>query len=162
MSQDNAIESEISELVEKFELQPHPEGGFYKETYRSASRIPGGKNVMTVIYFLLRSQDVSKFHRIQGDEFWFFHKGSPLTVHTLDEKGHHQFKLGTNINNGESPQYLVPGNTIFGSSVNDENSYSFVSCAVAPGFEFSEFELFSREELMELFPLQDEIINKLT
>lgn len=144
-------------------MTKHPEGGFYSETYRSTIKTKGDSHhICTSIYFLLPSEDVSKFHRIQSDELWFFHSGSPLIVHTLDEKGHTETIIGNDISAGQIPQFLVPGNIIFGSSVLEENSYSLVSCVCAPGFEFSEFELFSSEDLLVDFPNEKEIIKKLT
>lgn len=154
----------IQELITKFNLQAHPEGGFYSETYRSDQLTASqDRNLVTCIYFLLTSENVSNFHRIKSDEMWFFHEGSSLSVHTLDpQNGHLQHTVGNDIQKGQSPQLLVPKNTIFGSSVTDENSYSFVSCVVAPGFDFNDFELFSRATLFENFPEERAIIERLT
>lgn len=157
------MDLEIKRLVEKFNLTEHPEGGFYTETYRSNVEIPNmGRQLMTSIYFLLRSEDVSHFHRIKSDELWFFHAGSPLSVHTLNNHGHTIHKLGNNIEAGETPQVLVKGNTIFGSSVDEKDTYSFVSCVVAPGFDFRDFELFKASDLLPGFPGCEEIIERLT
>jgi predicted cupin superfamily sugar epimerase len=157
------MEQEIAYLVEKLELLPHPEGGFYKETYRSEHTIPGTeRQLMTGIYFLLTSKNVSRFHRIKSDELWFYHAGSPLIVHTLDENGHTQNHVGLDFQAGQYPQFLVPKNTIFGSSVLNEDSYSLVSCVVAPGFDFEDFELFTKAELLPLFPDHEVIIDRLT
>ncbi|MEY3236300.1 MAG: hypothetical protein RI883_401 [Bacteroidota bacterium] len=154
---------EIQLLIEKLELIPHPEGGFYKETYRSTETInSGSRQLMTSIYFLLTSSNVSKFHRIKSDELWFFHAGSPLIVHVLDENGHTENLVGLAIQKGEQPQFMVPKNTIFGSSVQGKNTYSLVSCVVAPGFDFADFELFTKDDLLPLFPLHEEIISQLT
>lgn len=154
---------EITYWVEKLEMLPHPEGGFYKETYRSEQSIPGtNRQLMTGIYFLLTSDNVSRFHRIKSDEMWFYHAGSPLIVHTLDENGHTQNHVGLDFEAGQQPQFLVPKDTIFGSSVLLEDSYSLVSCVVAPGFDFADFELFSKEELLPLFPAHKAIIERLT
>jgi uncharacterized protein len=157
------MQDTIQQLVKSLELLPHPEGGFYKETYRSIETIEGGKrNLMTSIYFLLTSENVSKFHRIKSDEHWYFHAGSPLIIHSLDENGHHKRLVGNDIENGVFPHFFVPKDTIFGSSVLEENSYSLVSCVVAPGFDFEDFELFEREYLLSQFPNQREIILKLS
>ena len=154
----------IQELVTQFNLQAHPEGGFYSETYRSDQLTASqDRNLVTCIYFLLTSENVSNFHRIKSDEMWFFHEGSSLTVHTLDpQNGHLQHAVGNEIQKGQTPQLVVPKNTIFGSSVTDENSYSFVSCVVAPGFDFNDFELFTRDALLEGFPESESIIRQLT
>jgi predicted cupin superfamily sugar epimerase len=158
-----AMKERIAELVKSFDLKPHPEGGWYAETYRSNQKIENGeRNLLTSIYFLITSENVSRFHRIKSDELWFFHEGSALTVHTLDENGHTTHKLGLNIENGEQPFLLVMANTIFGSSIDVENGYALVSCAVAPGFDFRDFELFTEQELLVDFSGCSDIIHRLT
>lgn len=156
-------EQQIDFLVKELDLIPHPEGGFYRETYRSEETIKGGKrSLMTSIYFLLTSENVSHFHRIKSDELWYYHGGSPLVVHILDAAGHHQHIVGNDPEKGYLPQFLVPKNTIFGSTVLEKNSYSLVSCVVAPGFDFADFELFKKEELLAAYPIHSDIIEKLT
>ena len=154
----------IQEIINQLEMKPHPEGGFYKETYRSEELcLNGTRNLKTVIYFLLRSEDVSHFHRIKSDEMWYYHAGSPLIVHSIDDQGiYKEQKVGINFSEGEIPQYLVPKNTIFGSTVLEKDSYSLVSCSVSPGFDFEDFELFKQADLLEQFPLHHKIISKLT
>lgn len=161
----NPTQERISELVKILEMSVHPEGGFYAETYRATSEIEteGGKrHLITSIYFLLRSEDVSHFHRIKSDELWFWHEGSPLSVHLLGENGHKIRKLGSVTDQESRSQHLVPSNTIFGSTVDQAESYALVSCVVAPGFDFRDFELFKAEDLLPLFPKAEEIIRKLT
>jgi predicted cupin superfamily sugar epimerase len=154
------IEKRIEELVELLNMTAHPEGGFYAETFRSDQSVihlNGEKRQLaTSIYFLLRSQDVSHFHRIQSDELWFWHEGSSLSVHLLGEKGHEILPLGPVTESGARPQHLVRANTIFGSSVDYPNSYALVSCVVAPGFDFT------AEDLLTKYPEAEEIIRKLT
>lgn len=157
--------SRIEELIKLLDLKIHPEGGFYSETFRSSDLLPtsdGERNLATAIYFLLRSEDVSHFHRIKSDELWFWHEGSPLTVHLLNSQGHEELKLGPVDHTGCRPQHLVSANTIFGSTVDVPDSYALVSCVVAPGFDFRDFELFSNEDLTALYPDHSEIIRKLT
>ncbi|NVJ87216.1 MAG: cupin domain-containing protein [Algoriphagus sp.] len=154
----------IDYLVKKLDLKVHPEGGFYVETYRSPLRIStssGERNLETVIFFLLTSENVSKFHRIKSDEHWFWHEGSPLNIHILTEKGHEILRLGPVDEIGNQPQQVVKADTIFGSSVAEPDSYALVSCVVSPGFDFQDFELFSTEELLTEFPNEKEIIRKL-
>jgi predicted cupin superfamily sugar epimerase len=157
------MKNQIQKIINQLGMKPHPEGGFYKETYRSTELcLDGTRSLKTVIYFLLRSEDVSHFHRIKSDEIWYYHAGSPLIVHSIDERGKlRQQKLGVNLEEDEVPQYLVPKNTIFGSSVLDENSYSLVSCSVAPGFDFNDFELFKQHDLIKKYPEHVDIITKL-
>ena len=158
------MKNKIQEIIKKLDMLPHPEGGYYKETYRSNELcLNGERNLKTVIYFLLSSEDVSHFHRIKSDEIWYFHAGSPLIVHSIDEVGNYiQQKIGANLSNEELPQYLVPKNTIFGSTVLEEKNYSLVSCSVSPGFDFEDFELFKQHDLIEKYPEHIEIIKKLT
>ncbi len=138
------------EIIQMLDLQPHPEGGFYQSTYTGEESIEVSsaiRNLFTSIYFLLRSQDVSHFHRLKSDELWYFHKGSPIEIHMIEPNGEYKkVKLGLNLAEGESPQYLVPKNTIFGSTVLEENSFSLVGCMVAPGFDFDDFKIFEQDE----------------
>lgn len=147
-------------------MDEHPEGGWYKELYRSTlntSTSNGERNLLTSIYFLLSSSNSSNFHKIESDEIWYYHEGSSLSVHTIDYDGNYNIlKVGMNLESGEQPQVLVPKGYIFGSTVTDENSYSLVSCAVAPGFDFKDFYLYERKELLALFPQHNSIIERLT
>lgn len=152
----------IEKLINDLNLTAHPEGGYYSETYRSEISLDGSRSIMTSIYFLLPSSHVSKFHRIKSDELWFFHLGSSLIIHSIVDGKHIEFKLGNDFENGEYPQYLVPGGTIFGSSVMKENSFALVSCVVAPGFDFDDFELLRYEQLNKDYPKLEEIIKRLT
>lgn len=154
----------VAELVSRFEMTPHPEGGFYKEVYRSANEIPGiQRNYLTSIYFLLVDDKVSNFHRIQSDECWYFHEGTPLLVHEIDSKGKYSSTtLGLDVSEGQVPFTVVPANTIFGSHLKDFSGYALVSCAVSPGFDFEDFELFTRNELLYDYPTHQDIIHVLT
>lgn len=153
----------IQQIIDELRLEAHPEGGFFIETYRSKEILANeGRNLMTSIYFLLTSENVSKFHQIKSDEMWYFHSGSPLVVHMLSKRGHEELIIGNDLNKGQRPYGMVPKDTIFGSCVLEENSYSLVSCAVAPGFDFRDFKLFTKEELMPDYAAFEDIIDKLT
>lgn len=155
----------IKELVEQLQLKPHPEGGYFAETYRSdweVSTDHGSRSLMTCIYFLLTSDNSSKFHQIKSDEMWFFHEGSPLTVHVLSDCGYEKLLVGPSDQEGHLPYQLVKSGVIFGSTVDQEDSYSLVSCVVAPGFDFQDFKLFTAEELLEKWPEYQNIIYQLT
>jgi hypothetical protein len=153
-------------LVSKLQLTAHPEGGFYKETYRSTKSISsenGEWNLLTSIYFLLTSENISKFHRIKSDELWYFHEGNNLTVHLLHESGYQKLRLGqAEADSDCRPFGLVKTNTIFGSTVDEPDGYALVSCAVAPGFDFNDFELLSGDKLLLDYPDQGDIIKRLT
>lgn len=157
--------SRIQELVKTLNLKPHPEGGYYAEIYRADKDVntPNGqRSLATAIYFLLTSENASKFHSIAGDEIWFYHEGSPLTVHILSEKGYEKLLVGPADGKGHQPQQLVPPGVIFGSTVENPDSYSLVSCMVAPGFDFRDFSLHSSEALLAKWPEANVIIGKLT
>ena len=152
-------------------LEPHPEGGYYKGTFESEERtsdqelsvnFEGERKLYTSIYFLLTSKEVSHFHRLKSDELWYYHAGSPLTIHIIHENGNYEeIKLGINLEKGEVPQALVPKNSIFGSSVMEEDTFSLVGCMVSPGFDFQDFELFTQDNLLSKYPQHKDIIMKL-
>lgn len=151
----------VEELIRSLNLQAHPEGGFFSETYRSAGLI-GDRNLATSIYFLITGDNVSNFHRIRSDELWYFHEGDSLTVHSLTNGKHIQRHLG-NAGNDEQPFQLVPKGEIFGSCIREQKlGYSLVSCVVAPGFDFRDFELFTTSELLKGFPHAETIIQRLS
>lgn len=162
----------IQELVEQLELTEHPEGGFYKETYRSEGTIPqgelgkyfsGDRNYSTGIYFLLTSGNFSAFHRIKQDEMWHFYEGDPLIIHMIDEKGSYSSQvIGLDLSNGQVPQFVVPKDVWFASEVLDKGTYSLVGCTVSPGFDFEDFELADRETLSNKFPDHKNIIERMT
>lgn len=155
--------------ITKLDLLPHPEGGYYKETYRSSEmsdslpeRFSGPRNFSTAIYFLLRSQDRSMFHRIKSDELWHFYAGSSLSIYVLADKRLKVFKLGHNVDKGEALQVTIPANCWFGALVNDPDSFTLAGCTVSPGFDFEDFEFASRNELLGEFPGNEKIIDALT
>jgi predicted cupin superfamily sugar epimerase len=159
-------------IIHKLELLPHPEGGYFKETYRSSGTIPtesfvagvkSDRNYSTSIYFLLTSGSFSAFHRIPQDEIWHFYDGSPLHLHSISPNGEYtQTVIGKNIGLDEIPQFVVPGGYWFGATVMNDDDYSLVGCTVAPGFDFLDFELGLREKLLSKFPQHHQIINRLT
>ena len=157
--------------IQALQLQPHPEGGFFRESYRSAQTMelsaPGGgtqqRNICTAIYFLLEAGNFSAFHRIQSDEIWHFYAGQALEVLELLPDGQLCCtRLGPDILRGEIPQYVVPANTWFASRVVSGGTFSLVGCTVAPGFDFADFRLARRQELLEIFPQHRQVIAELT
>jgi hypothetical protein len=148
-------------FIEQLGLQPHVEGGYYKETYRSPLQT-GARALSTTIYFLLKGEQLSRFHQLTADEIWFFHYGDALLVHQVNKDGELlSQKLGMNLNEGESPQLLIPAGTIFASEMTNKNSFCLVSCMVSPGFEFDDFKLFYKKELLALYPAHSRIIERL-
>ncbi|TDM12262.1 cupin domain-containing protein [Macrococcus lamae] len=141
-------------------LEPHPEGGYFYQSYVSEA-VVNDKQLFTSIYFLIESGNISHFHRISSDELWYYHAGNAITIHLIHSDGHYeQVKLGMNLAEGEVPQFLVPAQTIFASTVEDDSSWSFVGCMVAPGFTFEDFELFKAADLLPLYPEHESVINK--
>lgn len=154
------------DLIQQLRLQPHPEGGYYRETYRAALETTAAngasRNVSTAIYYLLENDNRSHFHRIQSDELWFFHQGQPLEVLLLQDGQLTTLTLGHAVERGELPQAVVPAHTWFGARVRDGAGFSLVSCTVAPGFDFADFELADRARLTQEFPSQAAIIEAFT
>ena len=152
-------------IISALNLLKHPEGGYYKETYRSSEVLEtdhGKRNVSTAIYFLLEGRDKSKFHRIQSDELWFFHQGSAVEIFILNAGGLETIALGNDLGKNELPQAIVKAKSWFAAKVKDENGYALVSCTVAPGFDFKDFELAERQKLLQEFPNQGELITNFT
>jgi len=158
--------------IERLSMETHPEGGYYKEVYRSNENIPeealparynGERSFATAIYFLLNEDNVSSFHRIQSDETWHFYQGTTLELFVLDEQGNlERFLLGTDFDQGERLQITIPKNHWFGSRVIDHSTYALLGCTVAPGFHFDDFELAERGALIQQFPQHERIISELT
>ncbi|MCF2489603.1 cupin domain-containing protein [Dyadobacter sp. CY347] len=159
--------------IEKYALLPHPEGGYYAETYRAAETIPlqalpkrftGERSFSTGIYFLLESHNFSAFHRIQSDEMWHFYAGDALDVFVINEERREiqVIKLGNNPENGETFQAVVPAGAWFASRPAKGSAYALVGCTVAPGFDFADFEMAERAALQMQFPEFEQIIQELT
>ena len=146
--------SEQQRLIERHGLVPHPEGGFYAEVHRAKQRVQAGsatpeRSAYTSIHYLLAGHDFSAWHRIQSDETWFFHSGCDLVIYSFAENGQLQAqRLG--IESG-CFQLTIAARTWFAAQPAQAQSCSFVSCVVAPGFEFEDFELASRQLLLKEF-----------
>jgi predicted cupin superfamily sugar epimerase len=159
----------IQNLIHQYNLLPHPEGGYFKETYRSKesittsglpSRFPGERTFSTAIYFLLLKDLFSAFHRIKSDECWHFYEGDSLHVHVLHINGSYELiRLGRNREQGEVYQAIVPADAWFASETTGE--YSFVGCTVSPGFDFADFELARAAELIKEYPETALLIERL-
>lgn len=158
--------------IEKLGLQKHPEGGWFKEVYRSSEKLKqehlperfgSDRHHSTSIYFLLTSDTFSAFHRIRSDELWHFYAGETVTIYMIDDKGgYSEIKLGGKIENGEVFKCVIPHGVWFGAKVNEADSFTLVGCTVAPGFHFDDFELAKRDEMLREYPEYKGIIEKLT
>ncbi|MDP5121523.1 MAG: cupin domain-containing protein [Spirosomaceae bacterium] len=158
--------------VKKYDMQPHPEGGYFTETYRSEEtiaadalpkRFGGERNFGTAIYFLLENYHFSALHRIASDEIWHFYAGDALEVFCIDENANLEIiRLGNNPEKGEVFQAVVKAGTWFGSRPATGSAYSLVGCTVAPGFDFSDFEMPDQKWFLKKFPQHKELIVALT
>ena len=158
-------------LVNQLQLLPHPEGGFYKETYRSnegmaahclPQRFGGERSFSTAIYFLLRKGEFSAFHRIKSDEGWHFYAGGSLRIHVIDAQGNYSFiRLGTKLDEGEVFQAVVPAGCWFASEPEVGTEFSLVGCTVSPGFDFADFEMAGVAQLSKEFPQHSSLISRL-
>lgn len=159
------------QLIQKYNLESHPEGGWYNQTYKSGEQIPADalperfgadRSFATAIYFLLEQGDFSAFHRIKSDECWHFYAGEPLLIYIIDQNGELKIiSLGNDFKEGQSFQYVVPANCWFASCPAAGSEYCFVGCTVSPGFEFEDFELASATELTAIYPQHKKIIEQL-
>lgn len=146
-------------------LMPHPEGGYFKETYRSENLTAVGnetRNVATSIYFLLKGDEISHFHRLTSDEIWYYHAGDSLTLHLIDNDGiASRLVLGPDFHGGEQLQIVIPAGCLFGAYCNNSEGFTLVSCVVAPGFDFRDFEMPSQNQLLLDFPQHEALIKRL-
>lgn len=164
--------------IEKLGLTEHPEGGYYRVTYTAPTTIAkqalpagysGERPVSTAIYFLLSNQQgdakghFSAFHRLRSDEMWHFYAGDPLIVHAVGANGsYRQLLIGPDGENGQQFQAVVQAGNWFASEPLHRNSFALVGCTVSPGFDFADFELGSRSQLIALFPQHAQLIRDLT
>ena len=155
------------EVIAALGLAPHPEGGFYRETFRAEPRIiapktQASRSTSTAIYFLLRAGDFSAFHRVESDEVWHHYLGASLELHTIDLAGQHQrVELGKNLTHGERPQWVVRAGTLQAARVIGAG-FVLCGCTVAPGFDFADFELPSRAALVARYPALQDLIETFT
>jgi len=161
----------IESLVKKLNLQPHPEGGYFRETFRSDQKVilnDSEYSSGTSIYYLLRSyqttNDYSAWHKLNElDETWYYLDGANLTIYWITAKGDLKTQI---LGKGEGATYQVniPRNCWFAAYVDNPNpeGYCLVACAVFPGFDFKNFELAKRQELLTLYPQHADLISKLS
>jgi len=162
----------VNSIIHHLELFPHPEGGYFKETYRSKDRIPsqylnkqfkGDRAFCTAIYFLLGNGQFSAFHRIESDETWHHYEGGTLLIHVIHLNGRLEtVKLGKSVLNGEHYQFTVPARSWFASEPAPDADFVLTGCTVSPGFDFADFELAKSASLIHMYPQYEAIIKRLT
>ena len=157
--------------IQKLQLTKHPEGGYFSEVYRSEiqlkkaclpSAFSGSRNVATAIYFLLKQEEFSAFHRIKGDEMWHFYYGDPLIIYELDTTGgltHHH--LANTAGEDSTFQCVIKAGHWFAAQPAPGSEYALVGCTVAPGFAFDDFELAEGEVLAKKHPEHAQLIRSL-
>lgn len=152
------------DLIRTLGLEPHPEGGYYAQTFKSALSLAtpqGPRPAATAIYFLLEAGDFSAWHRVRSEEVWHFYAGEGLELHLMTEAGEYsKVRMGPNVMQGEEPQAVVPAGVW--QAARPLGAYALVGCTVAPGFAFADFELPTREDLQRRFPRHAEVIGQLT
>jgi predicted cupin superfamily sugar epimerase len=126
-------------IIARLELQPHPEGGHYRETFRDIRRDANGRSLSTAIYFLLARHERSHWHRIDAVEVWHYYAGSALTLQIADGRGQRIVTLGPDFAAGQVPQAVVPAQAW--QAAESSGDWTLVGCTVAPGFDFAAFEL---------------------
>ncbi len=157
--------------IDKLNLQPHPEGGYFSETYRSDEKVKvdslpdrysSDRNFGTSIYFLLTTESVSNFHRLASYEIWHFHAGGSGLIHMISKDGTLNSKrIGDNMEAGDSLQVIIPRGCWFAAEV-IAGDYILVGCTVSPGFEFEDFELAKRSDLIQKYPDFEKLIQRFT
>jgi predicted cupin superfamily sugar epimerase len=153
--------------INKLNLQEHPEGGYFVETYKSEKFVnlpeyDGPRHACTAIYYLLVRDQFSSFHRMKSDEIWHFYAGSRLSLHIIETRNRRlqEVKLGADVDNGGLFQTVVKSGYWFAASVDDHDSYSLVGCTVSPGFDYCDWELGDMETLARMYPQHKSIIEK--
>ncbi len=151
-----------TDWIQALSLIPHPEGGFYREFYRSnhvldKKTLPpgftGNRELGSVIHYMLTSDTYSAFHRLSSDEVWHFHDGSPFLIHLISPAGvYSTVRLGLDVHIGQIPCYVIPAGYYFGAEVAEENSFALATCTVIPAFNFDDFEMPTSDELISIFP----------
>jgi uncharacterized protein len=160
--------------IDRLDLRPHPEGGYFRETYRAAevvdaaalpARFTGPRSFSTAVYFLITPDAFSAFHRIRSDELWHFYAGDAVTLAILDADGKGALtiaSLGRDLARGEAPQVVVPAGSWFAAEVVSTGKFALVGCTVAPGFDFADFDLAERDGLLGQYPQHRGVIERLT
>jgi predicted cupin superfamily sugar epimerase len=153
----------VDELVRALGLQPHPEGGYYRETYRAQARVEtprGARAAGTAIYYLLPRGEFAAWHQVALDEVWHFYDGAPLTLYLLSEQGLESVMLGRDVVRGERPQVIIPAGVL--QAAVPRGDYTLVGCTVAPGFDFADWEMPARDTLLARYPEHAELFRQLT
>jgi len=158
------LNRQVARLVKKLALEKHPEGGYFKQTYRSDTIVnvegyDGPRSIATAIYYMLAGDQFSAFHRIRSDEIWHYYAGGSITLYAIDKDG----KLSkVKIGRGGVPQAVIKANTWFAAALDSKKSYCLLGCTVSPGFDYRDWELGRRDELVRMYPQHRKVIERYT
>lgn len=143
-------------IIEKLHLEPHPEGGYYRQLYGNDD---AGKKDISTIYYMLTDNDMSTFHRLHGvTEIWYYHEGEPINIYVIDAEG----KLTVhNLSPEGEMQVVILPEQWFAAEIPSKKGYCLVGCAVAPAFSFENFELGDKDTLIRQFPQHSELIERM-
>lgn len=148
--------AQVTRIIQELDLQKHPEGGYYREIYRSTAQTinknGAERSLSTSIYYLLEGHDFSAFHRIQSDEIWHFYRGTPLEIVEINKNHEILFHALSNDLSIGKPQIVIEAGSWFAAHLPKKTDYALVGCGVAPGFDFRDFEMASRENLLQEYP----------
>jgi predicted cupin superfamily sugar epimerase len=153
----------VDDLVRMLGLKPHPEGGYYQETYRAPTQVRtsrGPRAAGTAIYYLLPRGAIAAWHQVSSDEVWHFYDGASLTLYLLSERGLQTVVLGRDVAKGERPQVVISAGVLQAGITRGE--YTLVGCTVAPGFDFADWEMPPRATLLARYPEHAELIGQLS
>ncbi|HXG07990.1 MAG TPA: cupin domain-containing protein [Nitrososphaera sp.] len=151
-------------LAKRLRLEKHKEGGYFKETYRSETTIDiegyeGRRNIATAIYYMLARNDFSAFHRIKSDEIWHHYAGGTVTLYAIDKDGRlSKTRMGKN----GAFQVVIKAGTWFAAALESKRSYCLLGCTVSPGFDYRDWEIGKRDDLVRMYPQHRKIIERYT
>jgi predicted cupin superfamily sugar epimerase len=159
------LNKDAMRIIKRLGLEKHPEGGYFKRTYTSETIVnlpgyDGPRHVSTAIYYMLVANQFSAFHRIRSDELWHHYTGGSLTLYAIDNGELSEIKMGKR--RGEAPQVAIKANTWLAASLKDKKSYCLLGCTVSPGFDYRDWELGRRNELLKMYPQHTKIIERYT
>ncbi|AFU57093.1 putative enolase [Candidatus Nitrososphaera gargensis Ga9.2] len=154
-------------LVKKLALEKHSEGGYFKQTYRSDTMVnvegfDGPRSIATAIYYMLAGDQFSAFHRIRSDEIWHHYAGGSITLYTIDDKDGGRLSKVKIGGKGGIPQVVIKAGTWFAAALDNRKSYCLLGCTVSPGFDYRDWELGKRDELIRMYPQHRKIIERYT
>lgn len=160
-----ALNKDAIQIIKRLKLKKHPEGGYFKQTYTADTKVniegyDKLRYISTAIYYMLVGDQFSAFHRIKSDELWHHYTGGSLILYAIDNGKLTKIKMGKS--RGEAPQVILKANTWFAASLTDKKSYCLLGCTVSPGFDYSDWEIGKRNELIKTYPQYRTIIERYT